>query len=199
MTTPTTAEERAARLSECPSCTVTLEADGGRTHEPDCWDSRLIADVERLEAERDEATRLCGESADECDTHQVARARAEAERDTLANVMRNVAAPLERGIFTSDGPKLAAKLRHALAGLSTVTPADWAGHQQEESAGKTVEELREKYGLCERGSVCCQGDWKHYDTETRCFMCAQVTKLVCTRHGCDWPDEGECPEKEKVG
>ena len=83
-----------------------------------------------------------------------------------------------------------------LAGLSTVTPEDWAGHQQEESAGKTVEELREKYGLCERGSVCCQGDWKHYDTETRCFMCAQVTKLVCTRHGCDWPDEGECPSKE---
>ncbi len=41
-----------------------------------------------------------------------------------------------------------------LAGRSTVTPADWTGHQRDRAQpGATVEELRAKYGLTEEGKA----------------------------------------------
>ena len=75
-----------------------------------------------------------------------------------------------------------------LAGLSTITPEDLAAHQRERAlnAGKTEEELREKYGLaqrCERVSVCPGvpqlSDCKHFK---------------CDTHNCPWPsDTKRCP------
>ncbi len=50
---------------------------------------------------------------------------------------------------------------------------------------------------CERVSVCCLAKWedKHVGC---CDYCHTPADYKCARHGCDWPDEGECPEGAKV-
>ena len=94
-----------------------------------------------------------------------------------------------------------AKAADFLAGLSTVTPEDWAGHLREraEGGGKTEEEMRKKYGLaprCERVSVCC-GSATPGDGTDRCGSCdSYLAQFKCAYHGCAWPDgEKECPSR----
>ena len=197
MTDPTTAEERAAWLHNA---------------EVPLWERRLIADVERLEAERDKRQRITDDLEG-----QVTHAWAEHKRTyalmTQFRLQRDEAVKLlhmsrcigpnrtsnaDYYCWMHGGPKEEYCPRCTfLAGLSTVTKEDWAGHQQEESAGKTVEELREKYGLCERVTVCCQ----RTEGDSRRAWCDQCyeTNFECSLHKEPWPDEGDCPEKEKVG
>ena len=62
---------------------------------------------------------------------------------------RIVSAPREKGSALRVLLQIQDDAKDVLGGRSTVTPADWAGHLREraEGDGKTVEELREQYGL----------------------------------------------------
>ena len=50
---------------------------------------------------------------------------------------------------------------------------------------------------CERVSVCAARHWSGLNPDW-CQRCRHGEKVtVCARHGCPWPNEGECPTKER--
>ena len=166
----------------------------------------LRADVDRLTAERDKLALRQLQYQDEVRRKKVGietltrlRAEAEAQRDAAVTALRELG---ECGCYGSTVVLRCEHVEAALAGPSTVTPEDWAKHQEERARneGKSVEELKKQYGLCERVSVCCKSAGSGDGSDHTCGNCrSQLASFTCATHGCVWPDEGECPGNTEEG
>ncbi len=194
MTEPTTAEERAAKANEqVAGIAANFEA---LYEERD----RLIADVERLTAQRDEAVRLLRQAAEFVEDHPNWRKNAYRFLASLSTVTPEEPGPTCVWCGAMD------TWRHTKDGVvwergcqCNVTEDDWAGHLKDRTQpGQTEAELRAKYGPfpthplgkldkpCERVySAGVAGGFGYYR---------------CARHGCPWPadpDTTSCPTRIK--
>ena len=156
------------RAATCVTCEQML--DGSRCTNPMCSGFVDESEVERLEQERDSLKAQVQEWMEGSAQLQVKLDEAERLLHLSKCIGQNPDSNADYYCWMHGGPAEEYCPRCTflaeLAGLSTVTPEDWAGHLREraEGGGKTAAELREQYGLtprCEFGCTVDKGGQHH--------------------------------------
>ena len=174
------------RAATCVTCEQML--DGSRCTNPMCPGFVDESEVDRLEQERDSLKAQVQEWME-------GSAQLQVKLDEVERLLENDVLPrLSEG---GDPFELGRnRIRTFLAGLSTVTPEDWAGHLREraEGGGKTAAELREQYRLtprCERVAVCCGAPYEGGFARS-CAQCHEGSRSYkCATHGGPVPAGGD--------